>query len=158
MRRLGVERTAREAELEEITDALLLTASDNFNALAAFELRQELGHDHVFRLANATPLLDLEPSYAEGRELFGAPLTFSEMTRRFDGGAAIVVRGSGDGADGEAGADAEGTLLFAISPTGQLRVATVRAAPTPSDGDTTIWLTDGEGSNGQGPPAAGPST
>jgi NhaP-type Na+/H+ or K+/H+ antiporter len=156
--RLGVERTAREAELEEITDALLLTASDNFNALAAFELRQELGHDHVFRLANATALLDLEPSYAEGRELFGAPLTFTEMTRRFDGGAAIVLRGSGDGADGEAAADADGTLLFAISPTGQLRVATVRAAPTPSDGDTTIWLTDGEGSNGAAPPAAGPSS
>jgi len=49
--RLGVERAAREAELEEITDALLLTGSDNFNALAAYELRQELGQDHVFRLA-----------------------------------------------------------------------------------------------------------
>ena len=89
--RLGVERAAREAELEEVTDALLLTGSDNFNALAAFELRQELGHDHVFRLAHGTDLLDLEPAYAEGRELFEAALTFSEMTRRFEAGAAIVV-------------------------------------------------------------------
>jgi NhaP-type Na+/H+ or K+/H+ antiporter len=166
--RLGVERAAREAELEEVTDALLLTGSDNFNALAAFELRQELGHDHVFRLSNGTALLDLEPSYAEGRELFGSPLTFSEMTRRFDGGAAIVVRGLGDAAGGEAAAgdeadgnavpDADSTLLFAISPTGQLRVATARAAPTPADGDTTIWLAGGQGSNGQGPPASGPTT
>jgi NhaP-type Na+/H+ or K+/H+ antiporter len=153
--RLGVERAAREAELEEVTDALLLTGSDNFNALAAFELRQELGHDHVFRLPNGTALLDLEPSYAEGRELFGAPLTFSEMTRRFDSGAAIVLHGSGDAADGDAGPDADSTLLFAISPTGQLRVATARAAPTPSDGDTTIWLAGGQGRNGQGPPGSG---
>jgi NhaP-type Na+/H+ or K+/H+ antiporter len=156
--RLGVERAAREAELEEVTDALLLTGSDNFNALAAFELRQELGHDHVFRLANGTALLDLEPSYAEGRELFGAPLTFSEMTRRFAGGAAIVLRESGDAADGNAAADANSTLLFAVSPSGQLRVATARAAPTPSDGDTTIWLAGGQGPNGQGPPASGPPT
>jgi NhaP-type Na+/H+ or K+/H+ antiporter len=138
--RLGVERAAREAELEEVTDALLLTGSDNFNALAAFELRQELGHDHVFRLARGTELLDLEPSYAEGRELFGSALTFSEMTRRFDAGAAIVSRRPGDGANGEAAAGEPSTLMFVVSPTGQLRVATADAAPSPDDDDTTIWL------------------
>ena len=79
--RLGVERSAREAELEEVTDALLLTGSDNFNALAAFELRQELGHDHVFRLAPGTELLDLEPAYAEGRELFAADRSRSARSR-----------------------------------------------------------------------------
>ena len=84
--RLGAERADREAELEEVTDALLLTGSDNFNALAAFELRQELGHDHVFRLTNGTPLLDLEPAWAEGRELFEPGLSFGELTRRFDAG------------------------------------------------------------------------
>jgi hypothetical protein len=138
--RLGVERAAREAELEEVTDALLLTGSDNFNALAAFELRQELGHDHVFRLARGTELLDLEPSYAEGRELFGSALTFSEMTRRFDAGAAIVSRRPGDGANGDSAAGEPSTLMFVVSPTGQLRVATADAAPSPDDDDTTIWL------------------
>ena len=167
--RLGVERAAREAELEEITDALLLTGSDNFNALAAFELRQELGHDHVFRLAPGTPLLDLEPSYAEGRELFGPALTFSEMTRRFDAGAAITLHRSGDDANargagetgetgetGDAG-DTGDTLMFVVSPTGQLRVATVGAAPSPSDGDTTIWLGGGHGTDGHGRPASASS-
>lgn len=53
--RLGVDLASREEELEEVTDALLMTESDDFNALAAFELRQELGRDHVVRLLRADP-------------------------------------------------------------------------------------------------------
>jgi NhaP-type Na+/H+ or K+/H+ antiporter len=155
--RLGVERAARETELEEVTDTLLLTGSDNFNALAAFELRQELGHDHVFRLAHGTDLLDLEPAYAEGRELFDPALTFGELTRRFDAGAAIVVRRPGDPANGSGTAGEPSTLLFVISPAGQLRIATAGAAPAPSEADTTIWLGDGQAANGPAPPAFDPS-
>jgi hypothetical protein len=59
--RLGVDLASREEELEEVTDALLMTESDDFNALAAFELRQELGRDHVFRLPPGGDLLDLVP-------------------------------------------------------------------------------------------------
>lgn len=156
--RLGAEHAAREAELEAVTDTLLLTGSDNFNALAAFELRQELGHDHVFRLAHETELLDLEPAYAEGRELFDAALTFGEMTRRFDAGAAIVVRWPGEAANGHDGARGRpGTLLFVISPTGQLRVVTAGARPSPSDGDTTIWLGDSQAADRTAPPASDPA-
>jgi hypothetical protein len=156
--RLGVERAARDAELEEVTDTLLLTGSDNFNVLAAFELRQELGHDHVFRLAHGTDLLDLEPAYAEGRELFAAELTFAEITRRFDAGAAIVVRQSGEAANGHEHVTGQpGTLLFAVSPTGQLRVATAGTAPSPSDGDTTIWFGGGPVTTGLRAPISGPS-
>ena len=49
--RMLVDAMSREAELEEITQALLLTASDDFNALAAAELREELGHASVHRVA-----------------------------------------------------------------------------------------------------------
>jgi hypothetical protein len=49
--RLMVDAVNREAELEEITDALLLTGSDDFNALVAAELRRDLGHEHVYRVA-----------------------------------------------------------------------------------------------------------
>ena len=49
--RLMVDAVNREAELEEITDALLLTGSDNFNALVATEPRRDLGHEHVYRVA-----------------------------------------------------------------------------------------------------------
>ena len=41
---------SREAALEEITDVLLMTDSDYFNALDAVELHQELGPDHTYRL------------------------------------------------------------------------------------------------------------
>ena len=152
--RLGGERADREAELEEITDALLVTASDNFNALAAFELRQDLGHDHVFRLANGTELLDLEPTYAEGRELFGPTFTFGEMTRRFDAGATIAIRRPGD--EATAAAAYGDTLMFLISAAGHLRVATAGATPSPSDDDTTVWLGGGPAADPRAPPVSGP--
>jgi NhaP-type Na+/H+ or K+/H+ antiporter len=159
--RLGVEHAAREAELEEVSDTLLLTASDNFNALAAYELRQDLGHDHVFRLAHGTDLLDLEPAYAEGRELFAADLTYNEMTRRFDAGAAIAIRRPGDGTNSNGAVDdttgEPSTLLFVISTTGQLRVATAGAALSPSEGDTTIWLGNSEVADRAPPPAVSTS-
>jgi hypothetical protein len=62
-----------------------LTESDDFNALAAFELRQELGHDHVPTLPAEKDLLDAAPAHAEGGLLFAEDLTFSELTRRFEG-------------------------------------------------------------------------
>lgn len=40
----------------------LLTANDDFNALAVFELRRELARDHVYRVAPEGDLLDLEPA------------------------------------------------------------------------------------------------
>jgi NhaP-type Na+/H+ or K+/H+ antiporter len=132
--RLGVDLATREAELEDVTDALLLTASDNFNALAAFELRQELGHDHVYRLAAGGSLLDLVPRYAEGNVLFGSELTFAELSRRFDAGAELVI--------GHSTAQPGMTLLFVVSPAGRLRVVTPTFAGHAGTRDTPIWLAD----------------
>jgi len=136
--RLGVDLPTREVELEGVTDALLLTESDDFNALAAFELRQELGHDHVFQLAASSELLDSKPGYGEGRTLFDKSLSFSELERRFAAGENIVAAntGSADGRPPEAG----GTLLFVVSNGGVLRVATPASRPRASPGDTAIWL------------------
>ena len=50
-----------EDELEEVTDALLLSRSDDFNALAASELRADLGHGHVYRIAPDPREPDLQP-------------------------------------------------------------------------------------------------
>jgi NhaP-type Na+/H+ or K+/H+ antiporter len=128
--RLGVDLASREEELEEITDALLMTESDDFNALAAYELRQELGRDHVFRLPPRGELLDLVPAYAEGRILFGEDLTFPELTRRFDAGARLVdVAGDRDGV----------RPLFVV--TGRdLTVVTAGLGPDLPAGDITIGL------------------
>jgi NhaP-type Na+/H+ or K+/H+ antiporter len=134
--RLGVDLASREAELEEVNDALLLTDSDDFNALAAFELRQDLGNEHVYRITPRSELLDLVPRYAEGRVLFGSDLTFDEITRRFDDGAEVI-------AAPVAGRDRrpEGSrLLFTISPAGRLKVITAVDRGQPSPGETGIWL------------------
>jgi len=131
--RLGVDVASREEELEEVTDALLVTDSDDFNALAAFELRGELGNDHVFRLASEGELLDLVPAYAEGSTLFARDLTFPELTRRFAAGARLVA----------APADGDGRrALFVVTSTRELRVATPGQAPDASAEDTTICLAD----------------
>ena len=50
-----------------------------------------------------------------------------------------------------------GTLLFVISPAGQLRIATAGAAPGPSEADTTIWLGGGQAAGGSAPSASHPS-
>jgi hypothetical protein len=131
--RLGVDLASREAELEEVGDALLVTASDDFNALAAYELRRDLGSDHVYRIAPGGDLLDLVPAYAEGSILFGRELTFAEIDRRFQAGAEVVeapAAGTGDGV----------TPLFVVTGAGDLKVATAGGAPDVAPGDTAICL------------------
>jgi NhaP-type Na+/H+ or K+/H+ antiporter len=130
--RLGVDLATREEELEEVTDALLVTESDDFNALAAYELRRDLGHEHVYRLAAGDHVLDLVPAYAEGSTLFDEDLTYSELTRRFDAGAELVESG---GAPGD-----HLTTLFVIGESGELTVVTAGRRPVSEPGDTMICL------------------
>jgi NhaP-type Na+/H+ or K+/H+ antiporter len=85
--RIMVDAMSREAELEEVTHALVLSASDDFNALAAAELRTELGHDRVYRLAPESERAALLSPLHED----GFLLTYAEMTDRFAGGAQLVV-------------------------------------------------------------------
>jgi NhaP-type Na+/H+ or K+/H+ antiporter len=133
---LGGDAAAREDALEEVTDALLLTDSDNFNALAAYELRRDLGNDHVFRLTAASALLDIEPAYAEGRTLFSPDLTFDEFSRRVQAGAKVVaVPGPLNGGAGI-------TPLFVVSRAGGVGVVTAGRRPRASAGDTTIGLAE----------------
>lgn len=135
--RLGVDLASREAELEEVADALLLTNSDNFNALASYELRQELGHDHVYRLPPEDELLDLVPRDAEGHILFARDLTFGELSRRFEAGAELAVAPV---ADPPAASSDDTRILFVVSPGGMLRIATARQQIQPAAGDTVVWL------------------
>ena len=135
--RLGVDLATREEELEEVSDALLVTESDDFNALAAYELRNELGHEHVYRLSPAGEVLDLVPPYAEGNILFRADLTYPELTRRFEAGAALVQVEPADRLDDD---DALATL-FVVSRSGELTVVTSGERPAYDQGDRLICLT-----------------
>jgi NhaP-type Na+/H+ or K+/H+ antiporter len=91
--RMMVDAVSREAELDEVTDALLLTRSDDFNALAAAQLRLELGHEHVQRLAPDAESPYLVPPNHE----IGLLPSYAELTRAFADGASVVADGRGPG-------------------------------------------------------------
>jgi NhaP-type Na+/H+ or K+/H+ antiporter len=150
LERLAVDVEAREAQLEDITDVLLLTSNDGFNALMAVELHRELGDDHVSRLA-AAEMRDRVPAYARNRTLFGQKgnilfaehLTYDELTRHFNDGAELVQLPPNSVPETDMPTD-HMRLLFAISPAGDLHIVTSVPGRGPSPGDTTIWLATSE--------------
>jgi NhaP-type Na+/H+ or K+/H+ antiporter len=85
--RMMVDAVTREAELDEVTDALLLTPSDDFNALAAEQLRVELGHEHVQRLAPDPDAPFLVPPAHEK----GLLLSYDEISGMVGDGAEIAA-------------------------------------------------------------------
>jgi hypothetical protein len=133
--RMMVDAVDRDAELEDVTDVLLLTRSDDFNAVTAAELRSELGHGHVFRVAPDPEEPDLLPPSSEGGILGGPALTFAELSSRFAAGARIVVRAS-DGSSRPTDVP-----LFAVASDGRLSVAADGSPLDVRAGDTVIVLT-----------------
>jgi len=133
-----VDAISREAELEEVTDALLLTAGDDFNTLAAVELRNELGHRHVYRIAPHPEDPDLLPSPREGGIFVDRSLTFAELDRQFAAGARIVTRTQESARHTDAG---PGELpLVVVSPDGRVSVAADGRPPKIHPGDAVVAL------------------
>ena len=119
----------REAELEEVTDALLLSRNDDFNALAAAELRVELGHAHVFRAASDPEEGDFAPAPGESGIIANGHPTSAELDRYVAEGWELVERDGGDG-----------VALFVIGAAGDIRVATEDTDLEPGPGDRVIVL------------------
>ena len=139
--RIMVDAISREAELEEVTDALLLTPSDDFNTLGAAELRDELGQGHVYRIAPQQHVPDLLPPSREAGILGTPSLTFVELDRRFAAGARMVSRN----ADQAFRLEGEATELplFAVTHDGKLSVAADGRPLDVRAGDTVIGLVIG---------------
>jgi NhaP-type Na+/H+ or K+/H+ antiporter len=136
--RIMLDAANREAELEEFTDALFLTRSDDFNAVAAADLRDELGHAHVYRVAPDPEEPGLLPPSIETGILGSSALTFAELSRLFAEGARFVNRSG----DENARPDATQTEvpLVVVGAEGRLRFVTEGLAPDPQSGDTVIHL------------------
>jgi NhaP-type Na+/H+ or K+/H+ antiporter len=132
--RMLVDATNREAELEEVTDALLLSRSDDFNAIASIDLRAELGHGHVHRIAPDPDQPDLVMP-VRGDILGGERLTLGEFEQRLQSGGEIVATPV-DGAATTGG----GIPLLIVGAHGELRRADGATAPVPVPGDTLIEL------------------
>ncbi len=137
--RMMIDAVNREAEFEEITDALVLTRSDDFNAIAAAELRGRLGHGHVYRVAPDPDSPDLLPPSTETGILGSAALTFAELDRRFDAGARFVRRDGGAARGPDSMPDAAVPIL-AVTANGNLKVAVAGRPLETGSGDTVIVL------------------
>lgn len=136
----------REAELEDVTDALLLTTDDDFNLIAAATLREELGHRHVFRLAPDETGALAAPS--DATDVLGdLSLTAAELGRRLRDGVREAA-----GADAHAPGSAP---LFVVAPGGGLRVVTPAGTPRVSAQDKVLSLAaDGAGRARRGSPGS----
>jgi NhaP-type Na+/H+ or K+/H+ antiporter len=135
--RMLVDALSREVELEEVTDAVLLTGDDDFNALAAVVLRTELGHGRVYRVAPSPHEGHLMPPAAEAGILAGGELTFAELGRLLDDGARIMDQPA-------AGSRFNGSLpLFVVTAGGTLTGVTGERPPEPRPDDTVIALRPG---------------
>jgi hypothetical protein len=139
--RMMLDAVSREAELEDVTDALLLTANDDFNALAAVALRTELGHGRVFRVAPEVEEMDLVAPPDEAGILGAESLTSAELRRRFANGARLVEAPVDGGSRRAARPDRE-LALFVVTAAGALHVVTDREEPPTRAGDTVIVLAD----------------
>jgi NhaP-type Na+/H+ or K+/H+ antiporter len=126
---------AREVELEDVTDALVLTANDDLNLLATAELREQLGHGHVFRLAPDARAGDLVPPEDERDVLADRALTPSELGRRLRQGGRLIT----GPAEPDGGAPTR-LPLFAIGPSGTVAVATPGHPPPSGAQDRVIAL------------------
>jgi NhaP-type Na+/H+ or K+/H+ antiporter len=132
--KMMLDAISRDTELEDVTDALLLTGYDDFNALAALALRTELGHGRVYRAAPDLDETDLFAPAGEQGILGTDMLTSAELGRRFAAGARLVEgpvnSGVSDGA----------VALFVVTADGDLRVASAGKSPPAKAGDRVIAL------------------
>jgi hypothetical protein len=138
--RILVDSLNRETELEEVTDALLLSRSDDFNALAAAELRADLGHGHVYRIAADPDEPDLLPPTSAADVLGPNGLTLAQLSGRLADGARFVS--TTVDSDGEAVLAEQSELLFIVGTNGELRASVDHANPAARTGDTVIKLVD----------------
>jgi hypothetical protein len=129
--RLLVDAVSREIELEEVTDVLLLTPNDDFNALAAAELRGELGHGHVFRVApDAEDDAVLLTAADEEGILARDDVTLTALERALAAGGRLAEQPPGG----------DSLPLFVVRSGGELVVAAGGAVPGARPGDRVIAL------------------
>jgi NhaP-type Na+/H+ or K+/H+ antiporter len=139
--------TAQGIRLEDVTALLLLTAEDDFNALAATLLAAGGIDGHIYRVAPPPGSQGVVHSFTDGEVLFDGHLSRDEIGRRYATGARIVAR-SGDHLP--SGHD----LLFRIRADGQLVPVLNGRIPTAEASDIAVLL--GPGQPGSPPPSAAP--
>jgi hypothetical protein len=127
--------TGRRAELEGISEVLLLTAEDDFNALASVVLPGSL-EGRVYRIAAPHHSHGVVAPYTGGELLFDEALTRSALSRRYAQGARILaVSGERRVPDGE-------SVLFVVRKDRRLAPVTTQGRPQIEQGDSLVVLGD----------------
>jgi NhaP-type Na+/H+ or K+/H+ antiporter len=130
---LLAEATGRGAELEGITAVFLLTAEDDFNALAWTTLQGNFD-GLVYRVGAPRRGHGVVAPYTDSDALFGDPLTGFTIARRHrDGGEIVIWPGEEPVPDGY-------DLLFVVCADGRLIPVTDRDRPLPRTGETAVLL------------------
>ncbi|MER7809100.1 cation:proton antiporter [Streptomyces sp900116325] len=140
--------TGEGAELEGITAVFLLTAEDDFNALAATVLRGSV-EGSVHRVGSPRESVGVVAPFIGGEVLFGAELTGVALSRKYEEGASIVTRPAARAAP--AGWD----MLFLVRGDGRLDPVTEANRPLPGPGDLAVLLAPAATGRPAAPPAPG---
>lgn len=130
--------TARGVQLEDVTALLLLTAEDDFNALAATLLAAGGVDGDIYRVAPPPRTQGVVHTYTDGQVLFGTTLSRDVIGRRHREGARILTQ------RGNAPMPLGHDLLFRIRADGQLVPVLDGRAPTAEAGDVVVLIGPGE--------------
>jgi hypothetical protein len=125
--------TATGAALEGITAVLLLTAEDDFNALAATLLAAN-PEIHVYRLSPHHPTHGVIAPFSAADTLIAPTLTRETVTARHTAGAHITTQPA------TAPVPPAAELLFLITPDGRLTPAPTSRPPAPHPADKLVLL------------------
>jgi NhaP-type Na+/H+ or K+/H+ antiporter len=129
---------AQGVRLEDITALLLLTAEDDFNALAATLLAAGGIDGPIYRIAPPPGTHGVVHSFTDGGVLFGRDLSRDAIGRRYQHGAKILTQ-RGDGSQAP-----DHDLLFRIRADGQLVPVLNGRTPTAEATDIAILLGPGQ--------------
>jgi len=130
--------TAQGVQLEDITALLLLTAEDDFNALAATLLAAGGIDGPIYRIAPPPGTNGVVHTLTDGEVLFGKELSRDAIVRRYRHGAKIVTQ-RGDGSPSP-----DHDLLFRIRNDGQLVPVLNSRTPTAEAADIAVLLGPGQ--------------
>jgi NhaP-type Na+/H+ or K+/H+ antiporter len=125
--------TADRVDPAGINTILLLTAEDDFNALAAAVLRGTVG-DRVFRIGPPAGGVGVVAPFTRGDVLFSHALNRSTLVSRYADGARIVTLRPADGLP------PDHELLFLVRADGALEPATRQRRPFLKKDDTVVAL------------------
>ncbi len=116
--------------------AVMMSPSEDFNAIVAIELRTDLGHGHVYEFALDTDAASLQLPTTGVDILGGDGLTLAELQRGLADGGRLELR-TVESADHQA--EPAGIPLFLVGANGDLHGAS-DAGRTPEPGEQLIEL------------------